>query len=481
MKRIKNYKKERKRMDNFKKVIPGQTVYLKPGEEFNVVKSLAEQEADMLKNMPAAIPVVLNSSGEVVRLDDYSPITKFKEEEKKIDKEETPLVVKEPKEETKEELSNKTSINFAKRILQKAKEEKTLIGPIPIDIDSYSLQQQDDEEDDVKEIFSNIVVDKEEVQEIEKPKSKAKIVDLNRIKIVNKNELEKERDLRTALYGNKAAFQIVAAQSGYMAKVLPLVHKDIMDILRENLNAYERQKSLFFTIWEKIYETSVGKMTFENWLKNTSVEDMETFYYGIYAATFPNEGSFRLSCLACDAEKDYKVNHGNLIKTTDNEYMKKIIDIISKEANSVEKMKEFSLIDKNLAIQLSETGIIIELKTPSLMDLLETLKTVPEKILDKDTQNIVYMLYINKLLIPSKEKSTYIEEYKKTNILRIIDNLPIDDANEFKNAIDEKIEENRITYSIKNIECPDCGHKMKDIPVSIENILFTLIFEKAQH
>ena len=42
--------------------------------------------------------------------------------------------------------------------------------------------------------------------------------------------MDKERDLRQALFNNKIAFQIVAAQSGYMAKVSPLVHKDLVNI-----------------------------------------------------------------------------------------------------------------------------------------------------------------------------------------------------------------------------------------------------------
>ena len=301
------------------------------------------------------------------------------------------------------------------------------------------------------------------------------------MKVVNKNELDKERDLRHALYGNKAAFQIVAAQSGYMAKVLPLVHKDQMDILRESLNVYERQKSLFYTVWEKIYDTSVGKMTFENWLRNTSVEDMETFYYGIYASTFPNEGSFRFTCPACDAERDYTVSHGNLIKTTDSAHMKQLIDKVSRESVTLDKMREFSLIGKNQAIELSQTGIIVELRTPTLLDLLEILRTVPEKTIDKDTKNIVYMLYVNRLLIPTKDETGYFEEVKKPSILRVIDTLPIDDANEFKDAVDDRVEENRITYSIKNIKCSECGHETKEVPISIENILFTLIIEKTQY
>ena len=288
-----------------------------------------------------------------------------------------------------------------------------------------------------------------EDEEEETPKRRAKVIDLESLHVINKTEMDKERDLRNALYGNKAAYQIVAAQSGYMAKVLPLVHKDIINILRENVNRFEHQKSLYRVIWDKIHDTSVGKMSFEQWLRNTSVEDIETFYYGLYASTFPNEGSFRYTCPNCGAEHDYKVSHGNLIKTTDKDKMKELIAKVSRDATTMEKMKEFSLIGKTQAIQLGDSGLIVELRTPSLFDLLEILRTVPEKTINRDAESIVYMLYVNKVYIPAKDESGHYEENSKSSILRIIDNLPIDDANEFKDAVDERVDENRITYSLK--------------------------------
>jgi hypothetical protein len=313
-----------------------------------------------------------------------------------------------------------------------------------------------------------------------KPRGRAKAVDISKLNILNKTEIDKERDLRNALYGNKAAFQIVAAQSGYMAKVIPLVHKDVVNILYGNLGRYDYRKSIFKVIYDKIIETSVGKMEFDNWLKVTSVEDMETFYYGVYAATFPNEGAFKYTCQSCDQEHEYTINHANLIKTADKEKMKQLIDNVSRNATSEQQMREFSLLGKMQAIQLNDSKIVAELKTPSLFDSLEILRTVPEKTIDKDAISVTNMLYINKTLIPTKEGNGFIEEPNKTAILRIIDSLPIEDAKELEEAVSERVEENRITYSIKNIKCANCGHEVKDIPISIEDILFTLIFEKAQ-
>jgi hypothetical protein len=410
------------------------------------------------------------------------------EEKKKLDStpEEKPEVKtvkidKTGKKKNVEEEINEAAVKAVEKILEKKKDDSGLIENKPIEVDA-SVEKE------IKVDF--FLDDKEEVKpvletkstELESTVKRAKSVDMSTITVLNKNEMDKERDLKSALYGNKAAFQIVAAQSGYMAKVLPLVNKDIVNILSGNLSRFEYRRNVYKVVWEKIYDTSVGRFQFEDWLKATSIEDMETFYYGIYASTFPNEGTFRFVCPNpnCGEESEYKVNHANLIKTADRDKMKKLIDEVSKNAVSIEKMKEFSLIGKNEAVQLTDSKIIFELRTPSLFDSLEILRTIPEKTIDRDAVSVTNMLYISSILIPSKESNGYISETNKQSILRIIDNLSIDDSLELQTAVSDRVDENRITYSIKSIKCSKCGQETNEIPLSIEDILFTLIFERFQ-
>jgi hypothetical protein len=400
--------------------------------------------------------------------------------------EEVELVVEEVREEKKPlkiTIKKDPALSQAMSLLAKTKEKEEVLEERG---DSMFYPEEDkflEGQVDLSKLIEDEIEESEKSikPEIEKPIKKAKVVDISNLTVINKTEIDKERDLRQALFNNKAAFQIVAVQSGYMAKVSPLVHKDIVNMLYGNLGRYEYKKAVYKTVHDKVFDTSVGKLSFDEWLKYTSVEDMETFYYGVYASTFPNEGSFRYTCPECGEEHDYKVNHNNLIKTTDREHMKKLIDEVSAHSTSIEKMKQYSLVGKGEAIQLSDSSLIIELKTPSLLDSLDILRTVPEKTIDKDAVSVTNMLYINKILIPSKEaQGAFTEEINKPAILRIIDNLPIDDANELQVAVFDRVDKNRITYSIKNIKCIQCSHEEKDIPISIEDILFTLIFEKTQ-
>jgi hypothetical protein len=161
--------------------------------------------------------------------------------------------------------------------------------------------------------------------------------------------------------------------------------------------------------------------------------------------------------------------------------MKAFINNISKNSMNITEAEKFSLIgaDKNEAFQLSDSKIICEVRTPSLWDSLELLRTTSDELIDKDSNSVTNMLYVNRLLIPNRENSScYGEEIERETILKTIDELSIDDGMELQNAIAERLENHRITYSIKNVICADCGKKMEDIPVDMEDLLFTAIYEK---
>lgn len=322
-----------------------------------------------------------------------------------------------------------------------------------------------------------IVESKEEKKEIKK----AKKIDLSKLTVIDRNALEKEKDLKSVLYGGKTAFQIVAAQSGYMAKVMPLVNKDVVNLLYSNLSSYEYRKTIFKVIYDKVLGFSVGNMTFEEWLKSTSVGDIETFYYGIYCATFPNEGSFTFACPNCGQEQTFKINHKQLLKTTDKQKMKELVNEVSRNSMSKEAMYKYSLVNKTEGFELEDSGIMMELRTPSLWDLLEIFRTVPENVIDRDEDSVNCMLYIKRFLIPVKtENGVHFSEQKDgQEVLRIIDNLSIDDSTRLKNSLREREDANRISYSIKNLKCDKCKKEVEDTPISIEDILFTLIFEKT--
>lgn len=388
------------------------------------------------------------------------------EEEKKI--EESPLTT-----ESVDDI-------LAKHGLEKEPEEEIDLSSIEKEV-NFDFDKRIEDAEKAEEA---IVLDDNDEDDEEPVKPAAKKVDISKLKLVNATVLDREQDLKAVLYSGKTLSQIVAAQSGYMAKLVPLVNKDVVNLLYSNLTRYEYRKTVFKVIYDKIVAISSyphGKPSFEEWLKCTSTEDIETFYYGLYCATFPNMGKFTYTCPECDSDHVVSVDNRSLFKTANKTEMKKRIRDINANSLTKDAMQKYSLIGKTDAFELTNSKIIAEIRTPSLWDSLELLRVVSPEVIDRNTSNVTNMLYIRRMLLPSKSMSDgYSEQYDPQTILQIIDNLSIDDAAELKNAVSDRVDANRITYTIKNIKCPVCGYKAEETPISIENVLFTLIFERAQ-
>jgi hypothetical protein len=316
---------------------------------------------------------------------------------------------------------------------------------------------------------------------VERPK--AKPIDPESVKkTVARNELDIESDLKRALFTGKSAFQIVAAQSGYIAKIAPLVNRDFVDLYNSSLSSFESRKLIFSIIYEKIIESSAGKMSFNDWLSSTSVGDLETFYYGLYCSTFGDEGIATMECPNCGESFQFTLNCRNLAKTADKDKMKERLDDVSKNANSAEDMRKFSLLSEKKTYSLPKSGILVELHMPSLYDMLAFLRTTPEKVAQAKSQNPAYIstvLSISKVSIPMHDQSgLYTDVADSQKFIRIIDQLDIDDANALNDVVADMIENYHITYSVKGLSCPKCHKAIGDVPVNIEQILFTQIFRK---
>lgn len=450
--------------DKEKKVVDaGETVFLKEGEDFSDVKVQPPVEREILGTV------------------DFSKKENNVEVESKVENVEPESDDEDPKVDTTADTSEGAEFEEAITSLVKdlkAKQVDTSINPNATEVSDYASQV------DFSSIFENEDDSAEaKADEKSKPtKSKAVKIDPKDIKIISgRNQLEKERDLKAALFGNKAAFQVVAAQSGYMAQMVPLVNKDLYNILFSNLSRYEYRKAVYKLVWEKTINMTGGRIGFEDWLRITAVEDAETLYYGIYCATFQNDGYFGISCPECGEEHNYVVNHMNLISTSDKDSMKNHITAINSAENTTESIKKFSMLQNTDIFKLNDSNLLFEVRTPSLYDALEILRTIPEESIDKDPANMTNMMYVKRVLVPSKAgNGMYDEHTNSQGILKIIDNLSINDGAELQDAISERLDAHRITYSIKNAKCPSCNHVIESTPVNIENLLFTAIFERIQ-
>jgi len=393
----------------------------------------------------------------------------------------------------KDMLESKAKANELKKTSDVEDVDEEIIKQNPVNDDDYEyfsnvaeiqdddIDDDDDEEElteEEKEMIDRRIVE-ESIMPVTKKDNSAKQVDVNKIKFTTMNELDKSKLLSELLNkSNTSTVEIVAAQSGYTCKLSPLNNKDSFNILNSESGEFENNKMTYKTIYDKIVDFSCGKMSFKEWLQRTSLGDLETFYYGLYCATFLDEGSFKFTCpnSNCGHVTEQIVSNKSLRRVVDFDEMKELTDKISKESNSISAVEELSLVSKVDHIELPQSKMIFEIKLPSLFDLLEFYRTIDPKVLKKlDTNTINFVLCTSGILIPDK-KGSYAPFNVQEDKLSIIQSLSITDSAELRHIIYDLFDKHRVSYAIKSVKCAKCGKEIKDIPLNFRSILFTLIY-----
>lgn len=364
-------------------------------------------------------------------------------------------------------------------MLQKKKENNELKKVSEVEnIDKYveekislsASAESDIEFYEINEVYDSIeaITDQEEAEEC----------DVSKLNLVQKNAVERNTLLKNALSISSSTYEVVAAQSGYSCKVAPLTNKDTFNILNSTSSEYENTRMTYKVIYSKIREFSCGQMSFDEWLKCTSIGDLESFYYGLYCATFLDEGGFRFTCpdMNCQHVTDQVIRNKSLRQVADYEEMQKHANRISVESIDMESMRKLSLLDKVAHVKLKNTGLITELKLPSLFDFLNLYRNVDEKVLRRhDDADVNALLCISGMLIPDN-KGSYVADNDKNDILDVLDSLPVNDASSLKRSIQKMLEKNHVSYTIKSVKCAKCGKEVKNVPINLRAILFTKIY-----
>lgn len=307
-------------------------------------------------------------------------------------------------------------------------------------------------------------------------------IDVNNIEFVEKSPLESLDELEFFMNG-KPTYQVIASQSAYIAHMESMRLADINAINNSTMDLYATKQKLYKTIYDKIATTSLGKIGYNDWLKITSIYDLDTLEYGIYCQTFPGDTSFEVTCRHCNKKTDVIVNNDTLISVKDEELYSNLNEIISNVRNPEQALKS-SLVNKFTRKVLPTDKILVDIQTPSLWNQLELFASADPKMLAEMEEIIGTMIFIKSLsLVDMKTlretgKVKYYEVKDKNQIMRIISKLEIDDASALGSAIEERSRKYAVDYKIKDFKCGNCGNNVGEIPVDIEMLLFTQILRK---
>ena len=282
--------------------------------------------------------------------------------------------------------------------------------------------------------------------------------------------------------GKNKTMQVVCCQSAYSARVSALRNQEIQNINNDNVSVYLFKQRLYKTLWQHIEDTSVGKMDFNTWMKVTSFFDVETLLYGIFCETFPYENTYPATCPKCEREFKAVVANNSLIEIRGNkeETYAKIDEVVSSIKNPGELLEHSHVHTTNRVI-LDVSKIIVDIQIPSVYDYLErTLGKVQNKqeFAEENSNSLALSMFIKKVFIPDLENLrrtgtlTYIPVEDSDKFTDLIANLDFKDGNKLSAEVDKFVGSLQISYSLKGITCPECGHQFPSQTVPMEDMLF---------
>lgn len=306
-------------------------------------------------------------------------------------------------------------------------------------------------------------------------------VDLNNIKISDSlNSMEKHTNM-DIIFNSKPIFQVHLAQSCYSAFMSSLKLPEIYSLTQSSLDNFNSRLKLYQTIYSKIKNTSIGKMSFETFTELTSFFDLGTLMYGIYQMTFPGSTSIDITCGHCKQEFNAKIPNDSLIFSKDEDIFKRYDDI-SRNAKTVQDVIGNSLLSVNERVLLDDSKIIVDVRFPSLKDHLDTLRLVPSNQVDSKADALAKLLFIKSVMVlnvPATVQTGEPQYYPITDyneIIKIIDELSVSDSKQLGNAMEDKFSKYNVQFRIKSFKCPKCGSDIGDIDVDMENLLFIQMY-----
>ena len=308
-------------------------------------------------------------------------------------------------------------------------------------------------------------------------------VDLNNIEISNGGMIDIQRTEN--LFNAKPTKHVVCCQSAYTAQISALKSREITNLTESDSDYYTYRKKITQIAHSHIESTSIGKINYPTFSKITSFYDFETILYGIYCQTFPENNNYRVKCPAKDCGKVVTaMTHNNqLVETRGKENVFERVNEVIASVKNEKDCLEKSTVHKLKRVILDETKIIADICIPTIHDYIEgILNRVTPQMAEDYSVSLGLSLFISKLFIPDlaklKEtgKLTYFEIDDKIKIIKYIgDVLSYYDSLQLSDEINDFTERYRVTYSLKNVTCPHCGHVIEEIPLDMEELLFRAV------
>lgn len=271
---------------------------------------------------------------------------------------------------------------------------------------------------------------------------------------------------------------IVLPASGYTAVIGGCSAYELISLIDGNKNILLDAQNKWSLIHSKIESTSLGEMSFNDFLLNTASQDYNTFIYGLLCSTYPDDDVIPLTCDKCGSTFDHAYSVRSLIRAesmSDNlkQNIMKIVDASVSE-ETAKRVHEESPISQVKRIKLPNSGLIVDLYVQSAYDLInKSIKELSENTDEKyNTASIISTSIKTVFVEDPEEPGSYFEIDGAMDIVKTVYNLSEVDVLVIRKVAEGLLEDSNIDYGFMNITCPKCKHYTPSINMELENILF---------
>lgn len=316
----------------------------------------------------------------------------------------------------------------------------------------------------------------EEEEEIDKDLLNLKIVKFKKSKDA-KEKYKKFKEKRKAVLTQKA-YQGVFPNSGYSAKFAAFASPELlnMQINLDNTDVISANELLYSKIYEKMVDTSVGKMTYDEFLKCTSLLELNSIFYCLFSGTYPDVNEFPAKCVHCGKEYTFKYNNTSLLLIDDDNKSDIIHNTVSViKAENPEELLSKSSVNTIFRKRLS-SGTVIDFRHPSLYNqLVDTLQKANTEIMGDDNTIINLMPFVENVYVETEDGFLELEDFAdKFEEMNYLSDKDLKDCIELigKIGADKKVE-----FGFKGLQCTHCKQEQ---PTQIIDDMKRLLFTKHQ-
>ena len=128
------------------------------------------------------------------------------------------------------------------------------------------------------------------------------------------------------LFESLGTSQVMALKSGYNAFMTALSTSEIIKLINSRTDNEQALLDMVAAIYNKIHHTTPNMgLSYEKFIENTSLTDLDTLVYGVYKQTFNEKHTYTISCNYCGTENYVDILPNMLTQVKDDKTLADII------------------------------------------------------------------------------------------------------------------------------------------------------------